>query len=132
MNNRNLRLFLLLLITFIAFVVNNGAIEANIMEARNLTTAREMLQKNNWLEPTMNGELRLEKPPLPTWIAAATMHFSGEENLALLRLPAALAALLLVFFLLKLTTELTEDHLLPFLVAGTSATSFYIFFLPRH
>ncbi|MCX6237865.1 MAG: glycosyltransferase family 39 protein, partial [Bacteroidia bacterium] len=131
MNNRNLQLFLLLLITFIAFVVNNGSIEANIMEARNLTTAREMLQKNNWLEPTMNGELRLEKPPLPTWIAAATMHFSGDDNLSLLRLPSALAALLMVFFLFKLTTELTEDHLLPFLVAGTSATSFYIFFMAR-
>ena len=131
MNNRNLQLFLLLLISFIAFVVNNGAIEANIMEARNLTTAREMLQKNNWLEPTMNGELRLEKPPLPTWIAAATMHFSGDENYSLLRLPAALAALLMVFFLFKLTTELTEDRLLPFLVAGTSATSFYIFFMAR-
>jgi len=131
MNNRNLHLFLLLLVTFIAFVVNNGAIEVNIMEARNLTTAREMLQKNNWLEPTMNGELRLEKPPLPTWIAAATMHFSGDENLSLLRLPAALAALLMVFFLFKLTTELTEDQLLPFLVAGTASTSFYILFLAR-
>ena len=131
MNNRNLQLFLLLLITFIAFVVNNGAIEANIMEARNLTTAREMLQKNNWLEPTMNGELRLEKPPLPTWIAAATMYLSGDENLSVLRLPAALAALLMVFSLFKLTKELTEDHLLPFLVAGTSATSFYIFFMSR-
>jgi len=131
MNNRNLQLFLLLLITFITFVVNNGAIEANIMEARNLTTAREMLQKNNWIEPTMNGELRLEKPPLPTWIAAAVMHFSGDDNLSLLRLPAALAGILLVFFLFKLTTELTDDQLLPFLVAGTSATSFYIFFLAR-
>ena len=67
MNNRNLQLFLLFLIAFIAFVANNGAIEANIMEARNLTTAREILQKNNWLEPTMNGELRLEKPPLPKY-----------------------------------------------------------------
>jgi len=131
MANRNLRFFLLLLITFVAFVVNNGAIEANIMEARNLTTAREMLQKNNWLEPTMNGELRLEKPPLPTWIAAATMYFTGDENLSLLRLPSALAALLLVFFLFKLTTELTEDQLLPFLVAGTASTSFYIFFMAR-
>ncbi len=131
MNNRNLHLFLLLLIAFVSFEVNNGALEANIMEARNLTTAREMLQKNNWLEPTMNGELRLEKPPLPTWIAAATMHFFGEENLSLLRLPAALAALLLIFFLFKLTTELTEDQLLPFLVAGTASTSFYIFFMAR-
>ncbi len=131
MNNRNLHLFLLLLIAFFAFVVNNGAIEANIMEARNLTTAREILQKNNWLEPTMNGELRLEKPPLPTWIAAVTMYFSGDENLSLLRLPAALAALLMVFFLFKLATELTEDKLLPFLVAGTASTSFYIFFMAR-
>lgn len=131
MNNRNLHLFLLLLIAFFAFVVNNGAIEANIMEARNLTTAREMLQKKNWLEPTMNGELRLEKPPLPTWIAAVTMYFSGDEDLSLLRLPAALAALLMVFFLFKLTTELTEDKLLPFLIAGTASTSFYIFFMAR-
>ncbi len=131
MNNRNLHLFLLLLILFIAFVVNNGAIEVNIMEARNLTTAREMLQKGNWLEPTMNGELRLEKPPLPTWISAAMMYISGEENLSLLRLPAAFAALLMIFFLFKLTTELTEDKLLPFLVAGTASTSFYIFFMAR-
>ena len=131
MTNRNIQLFLLLLISCIAFLVNNGAIEANIMEARNLTTAREMLQKSNWLEPTMNGELRLEKPPLPTWIAAATMRFSGDENLSLLRLPAALAALLMIFFLFKLTSELTEDQLLPFLVAGTASTSFYIFFMAR-
>jgi 4-amino-4-deoxy-L-arabinose transferase-like glycosyltransferase len=131
MYNRNLQLFLLILIMFIAFMVNNGALEANIMEARNLTTAREMLLKNNWFEPTMNGELRLEKPPLPSWIAAATMHFSGVDNLSLLRLPAALAAMLMVFFLFKLTTTLTEDRLSPFLVAGTSATSFYIFFMAR-
>ena len=131
MNNPNLKLFLLLVITFIAFVVNNGVLEANIMEARNLTSAREILLKNNWLEPTMNGELRLEKPPLPTWIAAATMYFTGQDNLSLLRLPSALAALLMVFFLFKLTTTLTDDHLLPFLVAGTAATSFYIFFMAR-
>ena len=131
MNNRRLQLFFLLLITLITFVVNNGAIDANIMEARNLTAAREMIQKNNWLEPTMNGELRLEKPPLPTWAAAVTMYFAGENHLSLLRLPAALAAMLLVFFLFQFTGELTDDKLLPFLVAGTSATSFYIFFLAR-
>jgi 4-amino-4-deoxy-L-arabinose transferase-like glycosyltransferase len=131
MNNRNLQLFILLFISFIAFAVNNGVPEANIMEARNLTTAREILKKNNWLEPTMNGELRFEKPPLPTWIAAAMMRLSGEENISMLRFPSALAALLMVFFLFKLTTTLTEDRLLPFLVGGTSATSFYIFFMSR-
>ena len=131
MANRKLQLFLLLLISLITFVVNNGVLEANIMEARNLSAAREILQKKNWLEPTMNGELRLEKPPLPTWIAAVTMHFCGENNLALLRLPSALAALLMILFLFKLTESLTDDPLLPFLCASTAATSFYIFFMAR-
>ncbi len=131
MNNRKLHIFILLMVSLIAFFVNNGAIEANIMEARNLTTAREMLQNNSWLEPTMNGNLRFEKPPLPTWITAVTMYFTGQENLSLLRLPAALAALLMVFFLFKLTEELTDDKLLPFLVSGTAGTSFYIFFMAR-
>ncbi|MEI6138662.1 MAG: phospholipid carrier-dependent glycosyltransferase [Mariniphaga sp.] len=131
MNRRNFQIILLFVGTIIAFVVNNGALEANIMEARNLTTAREILQKNNWLEPTMNGELRLEKPPLPTWLTAVTMYFVGQNDLSLLRLPAALAGMLLVFFLYKLTIEITEDKLLPFLVAGTATTSFYIFFLAR-
>ena len=131
MERHNLQIFLLVVGTFIAFVVHNGVLDANIMEARNLTTAREILEKNNWLEPTMNGELRLEKPPLPTWFAAAVMHFAGQDNLSLLRLPAALAGMLLVFFLYKLTKEITEDQLLPFLVAGTAITSFYIFFLAR-
>lgn len=131
MMSRKLQFFLLLLITFITFVVNNGSVEANIMEARNLTTAREMLQKGNWLEPTMNGELRLEKPPLPTWIAAGTIALFGDENLSLLRLPSAIAALLLIFFLFKLTSEITGDALLPFVTAGTAATSFYIFFMAR-
>ncbi len=131
MERRNLQIFLLFMCTFIAFVVNNGALDANIMESRNLTTAREILEKNNWLEPTMNGELRLEKPPLPTWFSAVIMRFSGQDDLSLLRLPSAIAGMLLVFFLFKLTKELTEDHLLPFLVAGTATTSFYIFFLAR-
>lgn len=128
---RRARLLLLLLLTIATFVVNSGALEPNIMEARNLTTAREMLEKGNWLAPTMNGELRLEKPPLPTWAAALAMRVFGQDELAWLRLPSALAAMLLVLFLFKLTEELTDDELTPFLAAGTAATSFYVFFLAR-
>ncbi len=131
MRSRNARLGLLLLLTGFTFVVNSGALEANIMEARNLTTAREMLEQGNWLSPTMNGELRFEKPPLPTWAAAVAMKAFGAERLALLRLPAALAAILLVFFVLKLTEELTDDETTPFLAAGTAATSFYVLFMAR-
>jgi 4-amino-4-deoxy-L-arabinose transferase-like glycosyltransferase len=131
MKRAHIHIILLLLLTLFTFVVNNGAMEANIMEARNLTTAREMLEKGNWFEPTMNGELRFEKPPLPTWAAALSMMAFGQDNLSLLRLPSAFAAILLIFFLFKLTEELTKDEKLPLLVAGTAATSFYIFFMAR-
>ncbi|MGR9086257.1 MAG: ArnT family glycosyltransferase [Gammaproteobacteria bacterium] len=101
------------------------------MESRNLTTAREMLAKGNWLEPTMNGELRFEKPPLPTWTTAFAMHLFGQDDLSLLRLPSALAAMALICFLFQLTKELTADIDLPFLVSGTAATSLLIFLMSR-
>ena len=68
--NHRWHLPLLLLVFCCSFFINNGAIFADIMESRNIITAREMVYDHNWLVPTMNGELRLEKPPLPTWIAA--------------------------------------------------------------
>ena len=54
------------------------------MEARNMVTAREMVHDGNWLVPTMNGDLRLEKPPLPTWLTAVAEMIS-PDNLALQR-----------------------------------------------
>ena len=131
MIRHKIQILVFLLIVMFTFFVNNDVLEANIMESRNLTTAREMLEKGNWFEPTMNGEIRLEKPPLPTWITAISMLIFGKDNLALLRLPSALAALLMIFFLFMLTKELTDVERLPFLVAGTAATSFYIFFMAR-
>lgn len=69
------------------------------MEAGNLVTAREILQNDNWLIPTMNGEIRLAKPPLPTWFAALTsLSVGGTDKLSLLRVPGAVSAMLLVFF----------------------------------
>ncbi|NNF01389.1 MAG: phospholipid carrier-dependent glycosyltransferase, partial [Bacteroidia bacterium] len=72
----------------------------NLMEARNFVTAREMIEFGNWLLPTMNGEPRIAKPPLPTWQTAALIGISGTaKNLFLLRLPAVFAAIILVLSL---------------------------------
>jgi 4-amino-4-deoxy-L-arabinose transferase-like glycosyltransferase len=131
MNRGSLYTPILLILMVFTFLVNNDAFKANTMESRNLTTAREMLEKSNWFEPTMNGELRFEKPPLPTWATAFAMHLFGQDNLSLLRLPAVLAGMLLVFFLFQLTKELTEDEKLPFLVAGTASTSLLILLMSR-
>ncbi|WP_394346128.1 ArnT family glycosyltransferase [Hymenobacter fodinae] len=68
-----------------------------------------MVAGGSWLIPTMNGELRLAKPPFPTWAVAALQKLVGPtENLALLRLPAAFAATLLVLFFWGLARELTR------------------------
>ena len=75
MANKNFLYYIIILcVCFFAFFVNNKIIPADIMEARNLATAQEMVQTGNYLIPTMNGELRLEKPPLPTWIAGGVEH----------------------------------------------------------
>ncbi len=67
---------LLVLFCITTFFANPSALPTDIMESRNIVTAREMVADGNWLVPTMNGDLRLEKPPLPTWVAAAVETIS--------------------------------------------------------
>lgn len=99
---------MLLLVCLFSCFMHLGAPEASLMEARNFTAAREMATGGSWLLPTMNGELRLAKPPLPTWAVAGVLRLTGPtDNLTLLRLPAALMATLLVLFFWKLAEELT-------------------------
>ncbi len=69
----------------------------DLMEVRNLVTAREMALDGHWLLPTMNGELRIAKPPLPTWAAAASatpLGFGAVPDLFSLRLPTLAIAFL--------------------------------------
>ena len=97
----------------IAFFANNTALRPDIMETRNLQTARETVEGGHWLVPMMNGEYRLEKPPLPTWIAAAADAVS-PDNLALQRTMSGLAGCLMVvfFYLMALRTTGRKDYAL--------------------
>ncbi|QNH61354.1 ArnT family glycosyltransferase [Hymenobacter sediminicola] len=86
-----------------------GSAEVNLMESRNFVAAREMAAGGSWLIPTMNGALRLAKPPLPTWTVAAVIKLTGQpDTAALLRLPAAGMSVLLVLFFWGLARELTQ------------------------
>jgi len=59
-------------------------------EARVLVTAREMAQEggDRWLLPTCNGELRVQKPPMAYWGAAALFLASGRATEFAGRLPS--------------------------------------------
>lgn len=111
--------FILLLVCFITFFVNNKVIEPDIMESRNIVTAREMVRDGHWIVPTMNGDLRLEKPPLPTWISALS-EMVFPDSIAAHRAMAGVAALILVFFFYKYAKRILKiDPLIPTLVLCT-------------
>jgi 4-amino-4-deoxy-L-arabinose transferase-like glycosyltransferase len=93
--------WIILVVCIISFFINNTVFVPDIMESRNIVAAREMVYDGNWMIPTMNGELRLEKPPLPTWLTALAEAVS-PDNLGLQRAMAGLAACLLVFFFYKI------------------------------
>ena len=118
-------------------------------ETRYAEIGREMLVRNNWVTPYLNGVTYFEKPVLSYWLFAASEKILGENNFAV-RLPCALAALLsalliylfskrfseggkteasisaIIFLLIPLvfclgTTATTDPLLLLFLTAGMTA-----------
>lgn len=120
----------LLVVSLFAFFIHNREMKEGIMEVRNFVTAREIVNDNSWLIPTMNGELRLEKPPLPTWIAAAVYTVAGN-NLALQRIPAALAATMLLLFFFYFVHRFTGNGEVAFLASLILVSSFYMVFMGR-
>ncbi len=121
----------LMLISGCMLLPHLGLLQTNIMEARNLITAREMVQNHEWIFTTINGNPRYEKPPLPTWLTAAAGSIFGFNDLFWLRLPAALVTLMLVYFfylLLKSSGFSLRQRFNSWLVL---TTSFYIFFSGR-
>ena len=121
------QLFLLVLISSATFFPHLGHRPADLMEARNFITAREIVRNNNWLVPTLNGAPRIAKPPLPTWITAGVYRLTGQkDDNGLLRLPAALMGIGVVLALWGLVRCITENDQLAFVCAAISATSFLI------
>jgi 4-amino-4-deoxy-L-arabinose transferase-like glycosyltransferase len=58
--------------------------------------AREMLQRHDFVTPTIDGIRFFDKPPLLYWMAAGSMHLFGFHDWAA-RLPLALGVLALLF-----------------------------------
>lgn len=128
--DRKIHLLVLGIVCFFTFFIHNQVIYPDIMESRNLVTAREMVQYDNWLVPTMNGTLRLEKPPLPTWIAAGIEKIA-PDRLSWQRTAAGLAATFLVFSLYFLAERLTRSRLYALIASLILCTSFNIILMGR-
>src|SRR5579862_3840646 len=107
MTNRT-RTDALLLAGFCAFLFFYGIAQFGLIgadEPRYAQVAHEMLERRDWITPTLGGQPWLEKPPLYYWQAIIAYKILGVSDFTA-RLPSALDATLLVlaiyFFLRRI------------------------------
>lgn len=77
-------------------------------EAKNAQCAREMLQRNDWVVPTFNGELRTDKPVLHYYFMMAAYKVFGVNEFAA-RFFSALLGWLTVLFTFLFTRRFTNS-----------------------
>ena len=77
-------------------------------EARNSECAREMMQRNDWIVPTFNGELRTDKPPLHYFFMIISYKIFGVNEFAA-RFFSAVMGLLTVLITYFYTKRLLND-----------------------
>lgn len=121
---------IIIAVCFFAFFINNSILPADIMESRNLATAQEMVNTGNYLIPTMNGELRLEKPPLPTWVAAGIEHVI-PGSLVAQRCAAGIMGTIMVLFLYFLVSRVTRNKNIGFIASLVLATTYTVVAMGR-
>ena len=134
MESKNLSLkqsLFLFLITAVLLLSGLDKIEINIMEARNFISAREMVQNKEYLLTTLNNEARYQKPPLPTWLTAASGAIFGFDSLYAMRLPVVAITIMLVFAFYFFSGKIGLDPEFSFHNGLILITSFYVFFSGR-
>lgn len=91
-NNHLLMIATALIVLCNLFIALGDIPPGRIQEVRVAETAREMLAQHEWLVPTFNGELRLQKPPLAYWLAMVGYQLGGDTNEWSLRFLTALVS----------------------------------------
>ncbi len=89
------------------FLNLGGATLWDLDEGRNATAALEMRESGDWIVPTFNNVLRVDKPALLYWLQVIAYGQLGVNELAA-RLPSALAALAAVFLTYELGRRLFD------------------------
>ena len=87
------------------FLNLGGASLWDVDEGRNADCALEMMLANNWIVPTFNGQLRIDKPALLYWLQIFSYTLFGINEFAA-RFPSAVAALLTVLATYELTRSM--------------------------
>jgi 4-amino-4-deoxy-L-arabinose transferase-like glycosyltransferase len=95
-SDRKLFFFLALaMILFIpAFFINLDMVQMIRDESIRAIVAFEMLQRGDFITPTIGGEPYLMKPPMFNWILALFFHITGSYSETVIRLPVIISIVL--------------------------------------
>lgn len=93
--NEKLALAGSLLLLLPALLFNLGLVPLYAEEPRRATVALEMMLRDNWLVPTINGEIYQLKPPVFNWILASFYSLAGGPSELITRIPTVISLLLL-------------------------------------
>ncbi|MCI5057414.1 MAG: glycosyltransferase family 39 protein, partial [Flavobacteriales bacterium] len=101
---------ILIIFCLVNFGAHLGVLDPTLMEARNFITAREMIEDGHIWETTMNGAPRIEKPPFPTWLTALSALVFGRYDNWVMRIPALLMGILMIFWAYQLAIQIFRKH----------------------
>jgi len=84
-----------LLLLLLVYLSHLGFLPLNYEndEARRALVATEMIFSKDYLTPTLNGEIYLNKPPLYNWIIVASFRLFGDYSMFALRFPVIVATI---------------------------------------
>lgn len=84
---------LCILCFFLAYLPSLGSVPLryNNDEGRRALVTAEMMLSGDYITPTINGEIYLNKPPLYNWIVAGWFHLFDDYSMFAFRLPVILA-----------------------------------------
>lgn len=80
-------------------------------EGRVARVAQEMLERNDWIVPHLNGKPRLQKPPMSSWLVALHAKFfgNGEVTVKDALMPPAVSAVALAVLLYLWLSRLKRE-----------------------
>ncbi|MBP7767814.1 MAG: glycosyltransferase family 39 protein [Prevotella sp.] len=122
--------FFVIVMALVSFFFYNTATPTDIMEVRNLVAAHEMATEGHIMVPRMNGDLRLEKPPLPTWVAGA-IDYVYPDNMSAQRVAAGVMGCVWTFFLYLFALRLSRRRYYAVITTVVFLTCYQIVLMGR-
>lgn len=100
----------ILLFLFPALFINLGFFPLISDEPTRGIVSLEMLISGNFINPTINGETYLNKPPLFNWLQILLINLTGSMDEFVFRLPSVIALLLMAGLIYFTTRKYLGDY----------------------